>query len=113
MLGFLTGAVQDGAGPGGKMGSGLEQQRGLADAGLAAEQDERSRHEAAAKDAIELADPGGEPIGHDAFDVSVGAGRAAAEDRPRRARGLAFVRDFFLDVGIPRPAVGTAAEPLL
>jgi hypothetical protein len=36
----------------------LEQQRGLADAGLAADQHERPGHDAAAEHAVELTDPG-------------------------------------------------------
>ena len=44
----------------------LQQQRGLADARLAADQHERSRHDAAAEHAIELADPGRQPLGDDA-----------------------------------------------
>jgi len=35
----------------------LQQQRRLADAGLAAEQDQRAGHDTAAEDAIELVDP--------------------------------------------------------
>jgi hypothetical protein len=37
----------------------LQEQRALADAGLAADEDHGSRHDAAAQDAVELADAGG------------------------------------------------------
>ena len=49
---------------------GLEQQRGLADAGLAAEQRDRAGHQAAAQHPVELADP-------------VGVGRPARRRSPR------------------------------
>ena len=41
----------------------LEEKRGLADAGFATDQDDRSRDDAAAKDAIELPDAAGDQIG--------------------------------------------------
>ena len=53
------------------MTGGLQQQRGLADARLAAEQHKRTRHDAAAKHAIELADAGGEPRGVSVLDLCV------------------------------------------
>jgi len=40
------------------MGCGLQQQRGLANTRFAAEQHERTRHDATAEDAIELPDAG-------------------------------------------------------
>ncbi len=49
----------------------LQQQRRLADARLAADQHERSRHDAAAEHAIELADAGRQPLGDDGVDVGV------------------------------------------
>jgi hypothetical protein len=56
MLGFLAGAVEHGTRGARHVGRGLQQQRRLADAGLAAEQDERSRHDAPTQHAIELVD---------------------------------------------------------
>ena len=56
MLRFFARAVQHGTDRARHVGGRLQQQRGLADAGLAAEQHERSRHDAAAEYAIEFAD---------------------------------------------------------
>ena len=50
---FLAGGVQDGPAD---AGGGLEQQRGLADTGLAAEQDQRAGDDPPAQHPIELAD---------------------------------------------------------
>ena len=65
--------------------SGLEHERGLADPGLAAEQHDRTADQAAAEDAVELADPDG-----DARGVGQPDGRAGGRPRPPRSwRGSA------------------------
>ena len=56
----------------------LEQQRRLADAGLAAQQDGGAGHDAAAEHAVELADPARAPRG---------VGRVDRRDRPRGPPG--------------------------
>ena len=61
--GLLAGDVEDAAlacSPERAVWAGdLEQQGGLADAGLAGEQDDGAGHQAAAEDAVELGDPAG------------------------------------------------------
>ncbi len=58
---LLAGNVDRAVPAAGERGRNLDQQRRLADAGIAAEQQHRAAHEAAAGDAVELGDPGGEP----------------------------------------------------
>ena len=94
----------------------LQQQRGLADARLAADQHERARHDAAAQHAIELADAGRQPLGDDGVDVGVqlrarrstarlyrSARLLSAADRQPRDRAL-------LDQRIPRAALRRSAR---
>jgi hypothetical protein len=59
-------------------GGRLQQQRGLADAGLAAKQYERAGDDAAAEHAIEFVDTGGQARVLFDFDVGVELRRAAA-----------------------------------
>jgi hypothetical protein len=61
MLALFSGAVQDRANRPRHSGSRLKQERRLADSRLAPNQHERSRDDAAAEDAIELPDTGGQP----------------------------------------------------
>ena len=64
----------------------LQQQRGLADAGLAAEQHERPRHDAAAEDAVELADARTDPLERRrSRRPDRGATRRRPRPAPRRA----------------------------
>ena len=72
--GLLAGDVDGGRAAGGEGGGGLQQQRRLADAGIAADEDGRGRDEAAAEDAVELGDAG------------EGARRAAARRAARSPR---------------------------
>ena len=117
--GFLAGGVQDGdlgAGPGaaGHAGGGLQHERRLADAGLAAQQHERPGHEAAAQDAVELADAGAA-----ALERAPRSGRAAPPGRcrpcggpwrPPRAPGGALVDERF-DQRVPGAAGAALAFP--
>ena len=112
VLRFFARAVEDGADIRRDVRRGLEQQRGLADAGLAAEQHERSWHDAAAEHTIELADPGRHPLGHDGVDLVVQPRSAAAQRRRRAATLDRRGRELF-DERVPLAAVGTLAEPLL
>ena len=98
----------------------LQQQRGLADPRLAADQHERSGHDAAAEHAIELVDPGRQARRHDGVDVFVqprpGRRRervARSRARRRRARARGRRHRALLDERVPRLALGTAAQPLL
>ncbi len=78
---FLAGAVQHRPDRPRHVRGGLEQQRGLADARFAAEQDERSGDDAAAEHAIELADARREP--GVLFDLDVAVQARAARGRQR------------------------------
>ena len=77
MLGFFAGRIQHGADRLREVRGGLQQQRRLADARLAAEQHERSGNDAAAEHAIELADAGRDAS---ACDASISAYRFAPCD---------------------------------
>ena len=117
MLGLFTGAVKHRTGRLREVRRRLQQQRGLADAWLAADQDQRAGHDAAAQHAVELADPGRQPLGDDCVDIRV----------QLRARGRRKAVSFFatlvrtgrsrrggalLDQRIPRAALRAATEPL-
>ena len=56
--GLLAGDVDGGLAAGGEGGGGLQEEGGLADAGVAADEDGRGGDEAAAEDAVELGDAG-------------------------------------------------------
>ena len=90
----------------------LEQQGRLADAGLAAEQDRRARHDAAAEHAVELADAGratGRVGRVDRRDGPRGAA-GARRDRGDRADDAGLLG--CLDHGAPLLALAAAADPL-
>ena len=93
-------------------GGRLQQQRGLADAGLAAEQHERAGNDAAAEHAIEFVDAGGQARVLFDLDIGVQLRRAAgARERvtmPCRRSAAAFERPF-LDERVPRAAVARSA----
>src|SRR5205823_10279926 len=55
---LLAGDIGGGAALAGERGRDLQQQRRFADAGIAPDQDRRAGDEAAAADAVDLADPG-------------------------------------------------------
>src|SRR5688572_387264 len=114
MFGFLARRVEHGADVAREVGGRLEQQRGLADAGLAAEQDQRTGNDAAAEHAIELLDAAREPLGLRRLDFAVELCRArGAELRVAVSRSLGSrFRGTLLDQRIPRAAVGASAHPL-
>ena len=96
----------------------LEQQRGLADAGLAADQHERARHDAAAEHAVELGDAAREAVvgrrgearerAHrgPAVELRTTAGRGG---RAAPARRHAF--DDLFGERVPGAAIGAASGP--
>ena len=59
---LLAADEQHAAAGGGDTVERLQQQRGLADAGLAADQHQRARHDAAAEHEVELGDAAGEAL---------------------------------------------------
>ena len=98
----------------------LQQQRGLADPGLAADEHERARDDAAAEHAVELGDAAGEALvgrrgevgeGTHGGGAAVAPGNMAAggggSAAPARRRAL----QAFFGEGVPGPAVGAASEP--
>ena len=94
--GFLAGDVEHPPAGAGEAGGGLQQQGGLADAGIAADQHGRGRHQAAAQHAVQFGDAGraarrrfGAAGQADECDAPAGArpwrrGRGAARWLPRR-----------------------------
>ena len=92
----------------------LEQQRRLADAGLAADEDERPRHDAAAEHAVELVDAGRDALGDcdvdlvDAPGFRRNAGKCRMLRGGRRGRG----REGFFGERVPLAALGAPPEPL-
>ena len=108
---LFAGDVDDAVALAGERGAGLDQQRRLADAGIAAEQDHRAAHEAAAGDPVEFGDAGRDAgrlgrLPASAFEreqpalaASLRAGRAA-----RQRRAAALLDDVFqLAAGSQRP----------
>ena len=107
---LLTGRVEARRARVGEPPQHLEQQRRLADAGLAAEQRDRAGHEAAAEHAVELGDAGGDRV--PLVEVDVGdadrhAGRRAGGGVARRQHRIEL-----LDERVPRGAAGAAPDPL-
>ena len=75
---------------------GLKQQRGLADAGLAADQDHRARHDAAAEDEVEFVDAGAPALERLGGDVAQAGRRGVGTAAPppcRRCRRAAARAD--------------------
>ena len=115
VLGFLARAVEHRADGAGKVGSGLEQQRRLADARFPADEHERSRNDAAAEHPVELADASRQPFGNHRVDVRV-------ELRPGRTRQRISLlgrtrrhrrgHGTLLDHRVPRTALRAPAQPL-
>ncbi len=107
--------VEDVAAGRGEVAERGARERRLADAGRTADEDERTRHDAAAEHAIELADAGAEPLDPRRLDVAqrdrreraAGAPAAlvAASDARRRGAPL-------LDERVPLSAAGAAPMPL-
>ncbi len=95
-------------------GRGLEQERGLADPRLAAEEDQRARDEPAAEDPIELADARRQARDVGLADVARGRRASAPAVGARRAaarRGAARLADDGLDEAVPRAAGAALAFP--
>ena len=110
--GLLGAHVEHAAAGGGDPRGDLEEQRGLADARLAREQDGRTRDDAAAEHPVELADaarPVRGILGLDLADRPGGA-RRARRHRLQRAHDAGLLRD--VDDGAPLLALGASADPL-
>ena len=73
---LLAGDVEHPPPLAGGAGGDVEQQGGLADAGLAGHQHDRARHQPAAEDPVELADAGRVGLGQRDVDVVDRSGRA-------------------------------------
>src|SRR6516225_4401289 len=83
----------------GQRGCDLDQQRRFADAGIAAEEQDRAAHEAATGDAIEFGEPRGE-----SRRVAPRAGKRLERKRPplaRRTAGPLWARGTLLGNGVP------------
>ena len=102
VLGLLARCVEHGADRAREVRRRLQQQRRLADAGLAAQQHQRARNDATAEHAIELADPGRQPHGVARFRP---LRTAVASDAARCAYRLAAG-----DAASARPARSSANE---
>ena len=81
-----------------------QQQRRLADARLAPDEDERRRDEPAPEHAIELGDAGRDPVGLRGLDLDEAERRPAGRDRR-------YIGGTLLDEGAERPAARALAEP--
>jgi hypothetical protein len=98
------------AGPG-EGGGGLQEQGGLADAGVAADEDRRGGHEAAAEHAVELADAAGRPGERRLGGGEVAEGDAPAAGGAEAAAGGAGGELGLLVHGVPGAAALAAAGP--
>ena len=110
--GLLAGDVDGGRAAGGEGGGGLEQEGGLADAGIAADEDGRGGDEAAAEHAVEFAE-----AREGARQRRLGGGEVAERDAPAAggpegARGGAGGEAGLLGDGVPGAAGVAAAGPL-
>ncbi|MCY1495018.1 hypothetical protein D9M68_289080 [compost metagenome] len=111
LLGFLAGDVQR-RHAAGDVAEGLQEDGGLADAGIAADQHHRTVHQAAAEDAVEFGGSGAEARGFldadlgQGLDVGLLPGPAAP---PGGAAGRAFEHGF--DQGVPGAAFAALTGP--
>ena len=108
---FLAGNVETGEPFLADRGEGLQQQRRFADAGIAADEDHRAGHQAAAEDAVELADARLHAAFFGGIDLADGGGFFFAAEAQLAAGAGRFFKMFF-GISIPLIAVGTFAEPL-
>ena len=113
MLGFLAGAVEHRPRGTRHVGGGLQQQRRFTDAGLAAEQDHRSRHDAAAQHAIELVDRRRQPRMLRELDVGIQprAGRGTGARIAMRCRRPLTAGRALLDDRAPCATLEAAPQP--
>jgi hypothetical protein len=102
----------------GELGEHLETDRRLADAGIAAEENDRSGDDAATEDAVELGEPGRDALMALRLDAVEAHRPAAAHGTDgergsgaRRRRSRARYRDL-LDDALPGAALAAATEPL-
>ena len=107
---FLAGDIQHPASGAGQRRGGLQQQGGLADAGIAADQDGRSGDQAAAEDAIQLVDAGAGARRRRGLAGQADEGDRLA-DGGGGTDGPEARRDRFLDDGVPFAAGLAAAGP--
>ena len=111
---LLTGGVEDGLLFPESLAD-LQKDGGLADAGVAGQQDHRALDDAASEDAVELREPGMVPVFADRLDLGdllchpAGASSESAGSGGCRIPFL-FHADFFLH-GVPFPALGAFAVP--
>jgi hypothetical protein len=106
---LLAAGVEHDAGAAGEADAGLQEQRGLADAGRAAEQHDAAGDEAAAEDAVDL----GDAAGAARLASRPGSGRRWRRPRRRRPAGRspgAGGGELGLD-GVPGVAARALAEP--
>ena len=87
-------------------------ERGLPDAGRPAEEDQRARHQPSAQDAIELADPGLEPLHRRRSDVGQRDRRHRRRPAHRPAAPGGGQGRPLLDQRVPGAAAGALPEPL-
>jgi hypothetical protein len=108
---LLAGEIDDGEADLGKSGRRLQEQRRLADAGIAADQNGRARYQAAAEHPVELGNPGGKPrrlVTRRRKRLQDSQPRLAALDGDKRGRAG---RRLFLDHRIPLATSGAFAGP--
>jgi hypothetical protein len=111
VFGFFAGAIENRTNVRREMRGRLQEQGRLADPRLAAEQHQRPRHDAAAQDAVELADPRGDALSDNGVDVLVQL-RTAAAERTRCTARLHRLARLLFNERIPRAAVVALPHPL-
>ena len=92
-------------------GERLQDQRGLADARIAAEQQRRARHQSAAGDAVELGDAGHAARRFLGLARESLRARTAGPSRSRRAGCARRRRGLLLDERVPGAAIVAVARP--
>ena len=111
---FLTGGVENGLLLPQRLAD-LQKDGGLADAGVAGQQDHRALDDAASEDAVELREPGMVPVFPDRLDLGDLLGHPSGASSESAGAGgsripFLFHADFFLH-GVPFPALGAFAVP--
>src|SRR5690606_34321208 len=109
---LLAAHVEDPPAPPGTGGGRLEQERGLADARLAADQRDRTRHQPTVEDPIELGHPRGHRLPAARLDVGDGPGRAQRAEAGGRLAGAGARRLVGLDLDLVERVPARAGRAL-
>ncbi len=109
--GLLAGDIGAASATTRRLAADLQQKGGLADPGVAAQQDRRAGHDAAAADAVELGDASRDPFQAWGFGGQAFEGQAPGLGPPGRREGARRTGGDLLHHGVPGPASRALTGP--